>query len=291
MKSLSGVCVPVCTVFEEDPDRIDESRYLAHIDRMLEAGVDIILPCGGTGEFAYLNAEEKRRLIEITVKHVDGRAAVVAQTSAIYLRDTVTATQHAVDQGADAVMVLPPYFEGPDQGGVVAHYEAVAKASSVPVMVYNIPVHSGFDVTPALFSELLKIDGIEYIKDSTGDFIRIQELLQTGGKIFNGGDPITYPALVAGCVGCVWGSVNFLPHEAVALYRMVQNGDLTSGAALWQKVIDSQLFVWSHVYNAAVKAAANRRGFDVGDCRPPVLPLSPDETGELFAALDKLPAA
>ena len=291
MKSLSGVCVPVCTVFEENPDRIDESRYLAHIDRMLEAGVDIILPCGGTGEFAYLGAEEKRHLIEITTKHVDGRAAVVAQTSAIYLSDTLATTQHAIDSGVDAVMVLPPYFEGPDERGVVSHYEAVARASSVPVMVYNIPVHSGFDVTPALFSELLEIDGIDYIKDSTGDFIRIQELLQTGGKIFNGGDPITYPALVAGCVGCVWGSVNFLPYEAVALYRMVQNGDLTGGAELWKKVIDSQLFIWSHVYNAAVKAAANRRGFDVGDCRPPVLPLSPDETGELFAALDKLPAA
>ena len=97
-------------------------------------------------------------------------------------------------------MVLPPYFEGPDEGGVISHYESVAHASSVPVMIYNIPIHSGFDVTPGLFSELLKIDGIEYIKDSTGDFIRIQELLQTGGKIFNGGDPITYPALVAGCV-------------------------------------------------------------------------------------------
>jgi len=291
MKSLSGVCVPVCTVFEENPDRIDESRYLAHIDRMLEAGVDIILPCGGTGEFAYLGAEEKRHLIEITTKHVDGRAAVVAQTSAIYLSDTLATTQHAIDSGVDAVMVLPPYFEGPDERGVVSHYEAVARASSVPVMVYNIPVHSGFDVTPALFSELLEIDGIDYIKDSTGDLIRIQELLKTGGKIFNGGDPITYQALVAGCVGCVWGSVNFLPHEAVALYRMVQSGDLTEGAELWQTVIDSQLFVWSHVYNAAVKAAANRRGFDVGSCRSPVLPLSGGESAELFAALDKLPAA
>ena len=188
-------------------------------------------------------------------------------------------------------MVLPPYFEGPDERGVVSHYEAVARASSVPVMVYNIPVHSGFDVTPALFSELLEIDGIDYIKDSTGDFIRIQELLKTGGKIFNGGDPITYQALVAGCVGCVWGSVNFLPKEAVTLYRMVQSGDLAGGAELWQKVIDSQLFVWSHVYNAAVKAAANRRGFDVGTCRSPVLPLSGDESAELFAALDKLAPA
>ena len=72
---------------------------------------------------------------------------------------------------------------------------------------------------------------------------------------------------------------------------MVQSGDLAGGAELWQKVIDSQLFVWSHVYNAAVKAAANRRGFDVGTCRPPVLPLADDETAELFSALDNLPAA
>ena len=92
-------------------------------------------------------------------------------------------------------------------------------------------------------------------------------------------------------MGCVWGAVNFLPKEAVTLYRMIQSGDLAGGAELWQKVIDSQLFVWSHVYNAAVKAAANRRGFDVGTCRSPVLPLSGDESAELFTALDKLGSA
>ena len=265
MSNLSGVCVPVCTVFDDNGTQVNETRYLAHVDRMLESGVDIILPCGGTGEFAYLSPEEKRRLIEITAKHVDGRAAVIAQTSAIYLQDTLATTRHAIDHGVDAVMVLPPYFEGPDERGVISHYEAVAKASSVPVMVYNIPVHSGFDVTPALFEKLLEIDGIDYIKDSTGDLIRIQELLQTGGKIFNGGDPITFPALVAGCVGCVWGSVNFLPDESVTLYQLVSSGQLNEAASLWRKLVDSQLFVWSHQYNASVKAAARHRGFDVGD--------------------------
>jgi 4-hydroxy-tetrahydrodipicolinate synthase len=136
-----------------------------------------------------------------------------------------------------------------------------------------------------MFSALLEIDGIEYIKDSTGDFVRIQELIRTGGKVFNGGDPITYQALVAGCVGCVWGSVNFIPDEAVALFRLVSEGDLSAGAALWEKLIGSQLFVWSHVYNAAVKAAANHRGFDVGDCREPVLPMTDAEVAELFESL------
>ncbi|HJP06996.1 MAG TPA: dihydrodipicolinate synthase family protein [Arenicellales bacterium] len=289
MKGLTGVCVPVCTVFDDTGTKVDEPRYLAHIDRMLESGVDIILPCGGTGEFAYLSTPEKRRLVEITGKHIQGRAAMVAQTSGIYLEDTLSATRHAIDHGADAVMVLPPYFEGPDERGVISHYEAVAKASSAPVMVYNIPVHSGFDVTPALFAKLLEVDGIEYIKDSTGDLIRIQELLHTGGKIFNGGDPITYPALVAGCVGCVWGSVNFLPDEAVALFKMVKEGDLNAAANLWEKLISSQLFVWSHVYNAAVKAAASYRGFDLGHCRAPVLPLDSGELKELHATLSDLP--
>lgn len=288
MTDLNGVCVPVCTVFDESGETIDEGRYLAHIDRMLDAGVDIILPCGGTGEFAYLNGEEKRRLIEITGKHIQGRARMIAQTSAIYLADTVGATQHAADHGADAVMVLPPYFEGPDARGVMFHYESVARASSVPVMVYNIPIHSGFDVTPEMFGALLEIDGIEYIKDSTGDFVRIQQLLETGGKVFNGGDPITYQALVAGCVGCVWGSVNFLPHEAVRLFGLVQAGNLAEGARLWKSLLNSQLFVWSHVYNASVKAAAIHRGFDVGACRLPVLPLTDNERRELLATLAEL---
>jgi len=220
MTELSGVCVPVCTPFNDD-ETIDEPGYLRHIDRMIEAKTDIILACGGTGEFAYLTTEEKRRLVEITGKHIENRARFIAQTSAISLRDTIDATKHAADHGADVLMILPPYFEGPDAAGVYHHFEKVAEATDLPIMVYNIPVHSGFDITPDFFSKLLEIDNIKYIKDSTGDLIRIQQLLQTSGKVFNGGDPITYPALAAGCVGCVWGAINFIPEEAVELYALV----------------------------------------------------------------------
>ncbi len=284
MAELFGVCVPVCSVFDNN-ETIDETGYLAHVDAMLEAGVHIILACGGTGEFAYLRPEEKRRLIEITAKHVEGKAAFVAQTSAISLRDTIEATLHAIDHGADAVMVLPPYFEGPDADGVYHHFEQVARASSIPLMVYNIPVHSGFDITPDFFSRLLEIDGIDYIKDSTGDLIRIQELIQTGGKIFNGGDPITYPSLAAGCVGCVWGAVNFLPREAVQLYQLVKENNLNAANELWQRLLPSQLFIWSHVYNSSVKAAAEHRGFSVGNCRAPVLPLGREDALNLQRSL------
>ena len=287
MTELSGVCVPVCTLFNDD-ESIDEPGYLRHIDRMIEAKTDIILACGGTGEFAYLSTEEKRRLVENTGKHIDARASFVAQTSAISLRDTIDATKHAADHGADALMILPPYFEGPDAAGVYHHFEKVAEATDLPIMVYNIPVHSGFDITPDFFNKLLEIDNVKYIKDSTGDLVRIQELLQTSGKVFNGGDPITYPALAAGCVGCVWGAINFIPEEAVELYALVQQGKLREANQLWQRLLPSQLFIWTHVYNSAVKAAANYRGFNVGECRAPVLPLSNQDVFILKQNLDKI---
>ena len=287
MTELSGVCVPVCTLFNDD-ESIDEPGYLRHIDRMIEAKTDIILACGGTGEFAYLSTEEKRRLVEITGKQIDARASFVAQTSAISLRDTIDATRHAADHGADALMILPPYFEGPDAAGVYHHFEKVAEATDLPIMVYNIPVHSGFDITPDFFDKLLEIDNVKYIKDSTGDLVRIQELLQTSGKVFNGGDPITYPALAAGCVGCVWGAINFIPEEAVELYALVQEGKLMEANQLWQRLLPSQLFIWTHVYNSAVKAAANYRGFNVGECRAPVLPLSNQDLSILTQDLDKI---
>lgn len=288
MTELTGVCVPVCTVFDGTGEVINETAYLKHIDAMIEAGVHIILACGGTGEFAYLRSEEKRRLVEITGRHVEGRAAFVAQTSAINTKDTIEISKHAVDHGADAVMVLPPYFEGPDMEGVYYHYEQVAAAVNAPIMVYNIPQASNIDITPEFFSRLLEIDGIEYIKDSTGDLVRIQALLATGGKIFNGGDPITFQALTAGCPGCVWGSVNFLPSEAVALFELVKANDLVEANALWQRILPSQLYLWDTVYNAAVKAACEMRGYPVGNCRMPVQPLSPADSDALRSTLEPL---
>ena len=287
-ETLFGVCVPVCTPFDPSGESVDEAKFLDHIDVMIDAGVDIVLVCGGTGEFAYLRPEEKRRMVEIAGKHLEGRARYLVQTSAINTADTIENTKHAEDHGADAVMVLPPYFEGPDMEGVYYHYEHLAKNTQAPIMVYNIPAHSGIDINADFFSRLLEIDSVRYIKDSTSDLVRIQELLATGGKVFNGGDPITFQALLAGCPGYVWGAVNFLPRESVMLFDLVQRGDLKEANELWQKILPSQLFIWSHVYNASVKAAANLRNFALGDCRKPVQPLSEELIAELKEALAPL---
>jgi 4-hydroxy-tetrahydrodipicolinate synthase len=291
MKKLRGICAALCTPFTEEGEKVDERALRNHIDSMLEAGVHIILVCGGTGEFAYLRPEEKRRIAEIASKHIDGRTHFMVQTSAINTADAIEFAKHAEGVGADCLLILPPYFEGPNSDGVYYHYEKISKAIKIPIMVYNIPVHSGFDITPNFFKRLIEIENVRYIKDSTGDLIRIQELLAACGDkagLFNGGDPIAFFSLLAGCPGCVWGATNAMPKESVELYNFVVSGKLVEARDLWKRMFPSNFFFWTHVYNAAVKAATNLSGRKVGPCRKPVQPLTKSEMAELKKALKPL---
>ena len=288
MEELKGICAALCTPFTEDGEKVDETALRNHIDSMLEAGIHIILVCGGTGEFAYLRPDERKRITEIASKHIRGRAGFMVQTSAINTADAVEYARHAEGEGADCLLILPPYFEGPDSEGVYYHYEKIAEAIKIPIMAYNIPVHSGFDITPGFFIRLMEIDNIQYIKDSTGDIIRIQELLTTGATVFNGGDPIAFFSLLAGCPGCVWGAPNAMPRESVALYNYVTSGKLDEARELWVRMFPSNLFFWTHVYNASVKAATNLSGRKVGPCRKPVQPLTEKEMIEMKKVLQPL---
>jgi 4-hydroxy-tetrahydrodipicolinate synthase len=285
MSELKGVCVPACTPFDRSGDHVNEKALSAHLERLLEAGVHALVSCGGTGEFAYLSETERRQIHQLIAKHARGRSAFVAQASAVSTRDTIENAKFAEGLGADAVMILPPYFEGPTMDGVMWHYEAVARAIKTPIVVYNIPQNTNRDITPDLFSRLLQIENIRYIKDSTGDFTRIQQLVATGGKVLNGGDTLAFPALVAGCPGLIWGGANATPKEAVRLYDLVTKGDLGAAALLWKSLVPAQIFFWTHDYNSSVKAATNLLGGDVGICRKPALPLPAAELAELKNAL------
>ena len=122
----------------------------------------------------------------IGIEQVAGRVPVICQTSAITTVDAIRNSRAAIDFGASAVMVLPPYFEGPFERGVLYHYEKLARAIDVPLVLYNIPVNSGFDITPDLYRKLIAIENIDYIKDSTGDLIRLQQLIGVGGHVLAG---------------------------------------------------------------------------------------------------------
>ena len=288
MKELKGMCAALCTPFSEDGEQVDETALRNHIDSMLEAGVHSILVNGGTGEFAYLTREERRRLAELASEHIDGRADYVVMASAVSTTEAIEYSKHAEGVGADCLLILPPYFEGPDLEGVYYHYARISGAVDLPIMVYNIPVHTGIDITPSFYQRLMEIDNVDYIKDSMADILRIQELLAVGAKVFNGGDPIAFFSLVAGCPGCVWGAVNAMPVEAVNLYNLVSSGSIGEARDLWEKMFPTNRFFWRHVYNASVKAATNLSGRPVGPCRKSVQPLTDVEMADLKQAMAPL---
>lgn len=291
MKDLKGICVALSTPFRDDGEKVDETALKNHIDSMLEAGVHIILVCGGTGEFAYLRSDEKKRIAEIAAKHIDGRADFMVQTSAINTVDAIEYAKHAEGVGADCLLILPPYFEGPDDEGVYYHYEKISDAINTPMMVYNIPQCSGIDITPGMIERLKQVENVRYIKDSMNDLQRIQELLLVGGdriKVFNGGDAIAFYSLVAGCPGCVWGATNAMPKASVDLYNLVQENKLVEARDLWKRMFPANLFFCQHVYNVSVKAAANLAGKKVGPARRPQMPLTDSEMEELKEAMKSL---
>lgn len=290
MKEIKGICAASCTPFDEYGEKLDENALKEHIDYLVDAGVHIILVCSGTGEFAYLRPEEKKKIIDISAKQINGRASFMVQTSAINTVDTINNAKYAEDAGADSLLILPPYFEGPNAEGVFYHYQKISDAINIPIVTYNIPVHSGFDITPQFFKRLLEIKNVKFIKDSTGNFIRIRELIETVGAevIFNGADPISFESLMAGVTGCIWGAVNVMPRECVKLYNLVTSGDLVSARELWDKMLPANMFFWSHVYNASVKTATKLTGRKMGACRKPVQPLNDIELAELKVALKPL---
>ena len=123
MSELKGVCVPICTPFKDDGASLDVRALEAHLDSMLEAKVHIIAVNGGTGEFPFLTEAEKRRIAEVAAKRIDGRARLVVQTSSLRTEDGIENARHAAGVGADALLILPPFFEGPGEDGVRWHYE------------------------------------------------------------------------------------------------------------------------------------------------------------------------
>lgn len=285
MSDLKGVCVPVCTPFTNSGAKVDERALRNHLDSMIEAGVHIIAVNGGTGEFPFLSVEEKRMIAEVSARHIDGRSKLIVQTSAIRTEDAIEASKHAEAQGADALLILPPFFEGPGADGVRWHFEQISRAVATPIMVYNIPQYSGFDVTPQVWAKLAQFGTVEYIKDSMANMLRLEQLVEVGAKVFCGCDYLNLYALLAGCVGCFWGGANAMPREAVELYELFEQRKLEDALVLWRRMQPLNIFLWTNPFNPAAKAASNLSGRPVGECRRPVLPLSAEQKEVLEEAM------
>jgi len=297
MSDFRGVIVAVAMPMTDAGERIDEPALLDHLDWLLDAGVHALLVLSGTGEYAYLRPEERRRIVELTLPHINGRVPVMVQTSEMSLSDTIETSKHAVDFGADSLMILPPWLESPFDRGVMYHYEKVAQAVPADIVLYNTPAASGIEIPPAMFRQLMAIDNIAAIKDSQGDLSRIQKLVAisegTNTEVFCGVDPLAPYALMAGAKAMIWGCANIMPHECVQLVELLDAGKHAEALDLWSLMWPVCAFMWENELDVGflpgVKTATEMVGRQMGPLRRPQMPVTGAGRLAIEAALSSLP--
>jgi 4-hydroxy-tetrahydrodipicolinate synthase len=280
-----GVLPAMITPFTQDGSSIDTASVAAIVDRLVDAGVGGLVPAGSTGEFPTLTADERRELIEATVDAAAGRVPVVAGTAALSTRETVELSVHAERAGAAAVMIVPPFYGALSWRELLAHYEAVAAAISIPIMYYNLPESSGVTLSAVQLGELRRRARVTSMKDTGGDAIAATELIQAGDSVptlLNGYDTLTFAALAAGVRAVVWGVASILPRECVELHRLlIDDIDLPGARSLWARLWPLCQFLETQSYPVAVKAACALVGDATGPVRAPLLELEPDAAAQL----------
>jgi 4-hydroxy-tetrahydrodipicolinate synthase len=276
MDGLAGVNLAVQTPFKDDGS-IDYHRWEALLDVYADSGVHGILLSSGTGQHAYLTEAECNELFRTGVRRINGRTRILCQTSALNLEEVIRRSKTAEALGAEAVLILPPFFEGPTHDdGIFAFYERIDRELGIDVIGYNIPQATNITLTPKLYHRLLSLKNFKYIKESSGNLTRQQALIQTGGRVLNGADCNTVFSLLAGCQGVIWGGANIFPVAAAQLYRLTSTGAYDEALQLWKFMFPVLNYCWENDYIPAVKAAARIMGYEGGSVRAPVCPLDQD---------------
>jgi 4-hydroxy-2-oxoglutarate aldolase len=274
------------TPFDEK-GAIRYDAFERNIEKYLEAGIEGYLVLGSNGESVYLEHTEKLKLIEAARKRVPSSRTLLAGTGVESTEATITLTKEAADRGVDAVLVKNPFYFKPQMTSDVylAHYTAVADASPVPVIVYNVPVFTGVPLQSKLVIELSKHPNILGMKDSSGDVKLISEVVWNTDpsrfQVMAGAAATLFPAMAAGARGGIIAIACAAPKQALALYRAFASGDYAKAGAIQRIIAPAAGAVTQSNGIPGLKSAMELQGFEAGLPRRPLLPLKHDQREEL----------
>jgi len=291
--NLSGVILPLTTPFVGDA--VDTAGLAANIARYEQHGLAGYLLLGSTGEAVLLDENEKLTVLRTARAAIPRDRAMLAGVGVESTRATVRLARAAGEAGADALLVLTPFFfRGRMSADALRrHFEAVADAAPVPVLLYNVPMHTSLVIPPAVVGELARHPNVAGLKDSSGDLPWLLDVLgrvPAGFRVLCGSAAAFASELSAGAVGGILALGDVLPEPLVELHRRHQAGD-AAGALALQKALVGPTRTFVNAFGiAGVKAAMDLRGLRGGAPRPPLQPLAPAEVAELRAELDRLAA-
>ncbi|WP_079241638.1 dihydrodipicolinate synthase family protein [Chryseobacterium indologenes] len=280
---FKGIIAYPITPFDKN-EKVDIPLFKHLVERLITSGSHGIAPLGSTGVMPYLSDEEKEEVTEATLQQVKGRIPTLVGVSNLTTEKTIHHAQFAEKAGADAVMIIPMSYWKLTDDEIVAHYDAVARKISIPIMAYNNPATSGVDMSPALLKRLLEISNVTMIKESTGDIQRMHYLRRELGEevaFYNGSNPLALAAFSAGARGWCTAAPNLIPELNIGLYNAVEEGDLEKAKTIFYQQFDLLKFIVNKGLPRAVKSGLNILGEDGGNLRSPLKPLHEKETEEL----------
>jgi len=283
-----GIIPAMLTPFTQNGE-VDVSGVKKTVNFLIENEVSAIMCNGSTGEEAALTRDECVRVAEATVAAVDGRVKVIAGAGAPATREVIERSREAKGAGADSVMIVTPFYEIPGQEGLYRHYEAVAEAVDIPIVMYNIPPHTNVEIGLRTLEKLVEIDNIVALKDSSGNLSYFAEVIRTVGdkiSVLTGGDDITLPCFTMGCPGAILALANIAPRLLVELYEAVRQNEMERARKLYYQLLPvAQAISAPENFPAPVKEAVSILGRPAGPARSPIIPVGEGEKETIRLAL------
>lgn len=279
MVQFGRISTAMVTPFDHK-GHIDFTKTTQLINHLIDNGTDSLVVAGTTGESPTLSKEEKIALFQHVVKVVDKRVPVIAGTGSNNTYATIELTKKAEQLGVDAIMIVAPYYNKPNQEGLYQHFKAAAEATSLPVMVYNIPGRSVVNILPETIIRLAEIPNVVAVKEASGDLNAMTKIIAETPDdflLYSGDDGLTLPVLAIGGVGIVSVASHVIGNEMQALVDAFLSGRNADAAKLHQKLLPMMQGLFAAPSPAPVKTALQLKGLDVGSVRLPMVPLTEQE--------------
>lgn len=286
---IEGVLPALITPFTED-NKVDEEGLQQNIEFLIENGVSGIVPCGTTGESATLSIEEHEKVIEIAVDC--STVPVVAGTGSNNTTEALELTRFAMDAGAEAVLLITPYYNKPNDRGMLAHFKKIANEVDIPQILYNVPSRTGINLKPEIVAELAKESNIIGIKEASGNLEQITRIIEMTQDedfvVLSGDDALTLPIMALGGRGVISVVANVAPKLVVSMVEAFSRGDLDEARKLHLTLAPLIRAVFLETNPIPVKKAVELIGLPAGNLRLPLAPISEDNERKLRKALSDL---
>ncbi|MBF8984862.1 4-hydroxy-tetrahydrodipicolinate synthase [Lutibacter sp. B2] len=288
MTLFTGSGVAIITPFKDD--QVDFYKLEELLNWHVEQGTDAIVVCGTTGEASTMTETEQKETIKFTVEKINGRIPVIAGTGSNCTKHAIEMSKYAEKVGVDGLLVITPYYNKTTQRGLIAHFNAIADAVNIPIILYNVPGRTGVNIHPNTLATLTKHPHIKAIKEASGDISQVAEMARVVPKdfhIYSGNDDMIVPLLSLGGSGVISVVANIAPKDTHHIVQKFIDGDIKGSRDLQLKMkplIDA-LFI--EVNPIPVKTAMNLIGFKVGNLRLPLIDMSDENLNILKDEMTK----